>query len=377
MKTLTSNEKILLRLIASKMAFYTISSHNERQGFLTKLVSSIPGVDSCYICLMDPKNPIPCVIESEFFDPLVCDETCSSLEEFNRISKNISKDISIYPIVTSDSFYGIIAIKLGDPSRFRYFDPVINNFAISISTILENQFQKNKLEKINQELETHKKNLQGLVTKKTASLEKAKKKLEQTIDRIIHALAATIEIRDPYTSGHQYRVAILSQAIAKKFGLSSKKIHEIFWGALIHDIGKIQIPLEILTSPIKLNELQMRYIKSHPEAGWNIIQSIGLSPIIIDIVLHHHERIDGSGYPDRLKGEELPLTTKIVSVADVFEAMTSHRPYRPKLALESALQSLEQGAGRIYDQSVVDCCIALIKEEDFKLPKLPSSLLFN
>jgi HD-GYP domain-containing protein (c-di-GMP phosphodiesterase class II) len=348
---------------------YALTTLEEMQEFIEKLVSLIPGVDSYEVYLLDPNKPISCEIKSTLLGILRCNNTHLTLEEFNRFSEHISKDIYLYPIVTATSFYGFIAIKPSNPMELDLFASVLSTLSISISTILENKFQK-------MELELHRKHLQQLVSRRTASLERAKKELELNLDNAIQALAATIESRDPYTAGHQYRVAMLSQAIAKKMKLSKKLKHEQYLGALIHDIGKIQVPIEILTSPIKLTHLQMDYIKIHPKSGWDIIQPLVLGTIISDIILHHHERLDGSGYPHGLTGESIPVTTKIVSVADVFEAMSSHRPYRPMRSQEETLDELRSGAGKRYDKTVVNACIRLIANEGFLFPTPSNSQLF-
>jgi putative nucleotidyltransferase with HDIG domain len=242
---------------------------------------------------------------------------------------------------------------------------------------LENRYHEKTLELVNAELIEHRVHLQSLVQKRTNSLEKAKLKLVKTLEKTIKTLAMTVELRDPYTAGHQYRVATLAEALAKQLNLSAEKTHEIYLGALIHDIGKIQVPQEILTSPCQLTPLQFEYIKTHPEAGYKIIQPISLGATISNIILHHHERLDGSGYPHGLKGAEIPLPTRIVSVADVFEAMSSHRPYRPKHSIKATLAELKHGAGKIYDSSVVNCCIKMITEDGFIFPIVPYSQLFS
>lgn len=196
--------------------------------------------------------------------------------------------------------------------------------------------------------------------------QKAQKKLRDALNKTIEAMAIAIEKRDPYTAGHQRRVAELSVAIAREMGLSEDRTEGIRFGAMIHDIGKIQVPLEILSKPGRLTEAEYEIIKTHPEAGYEIIREIEFPWPIDKIVLQHHERLDGSGYPLGLKDGEIILEARIVAVADVVEAMSSHRPYRPAVGIEKALEEIERYKGRHYDPEVVDACIRLFKEKGFR-----------
>lgn len=175
------------------------------------------------------------------------------------------------------------------------------------------------------------------------------------------------EMRDPYTAGHQRRVAKLSVAIAKELGLAQVTIEAIEVAATVHDIGKIQIPSEILTKPTKLTNLEYEIIKNHPQAGYDILKDVNFSYPIAKIILQHHEKIDGSGYPNKLKGNEILLEAKIISVADVVEAMASHRPYRASLGIDFALEKIEKYKGVWYEEHIVDACIKLFKEQNYTL----------
>ena len=188
-------------------------------------------------------------------------------------------------------------------------------------------------------------------------------KLQKTLNDIINTLSSIIEIRDPYTSGHQKRVATLSAAIAEELGLDRDKVESIEIAALIHDIGKINIPLSILIRPGRLSEIEYDMIKTHSRLGYDMISRIEFPWPIADIILQHHERIDGSGYPKGLKDKYIILEAKILAVADVVEAMTSHRPYRPALGIKKALEEINQSKGKLYDSKVVDACIKLIKNK--------------
>ena len=195
---------------------------------------------------------------------------------------------------------------------------------------------------------------------------RAKQKLQKTLEETIHALASAIEMRDPYTAGHQKRVTKLACAIAKEMGLSKEQIEGIRMAGLIHDIGKISIPSEILTKPGKLNDLECSLIKTHPQAGYNILKGIEFPWPVAQIVLQHHEMMDGSGYPQGLCGKDILLEAGILAVADVVEAMSSHRPYRPAYGIDKALEEISKNKGILYDPEVVNACLRLFNQKGFK-----------
>jgi len=191
--------------------------------------------------------------------------------------------------------------------------------------------------------------------------------LRQSLEDSIKAIADTVEARDPYTAGHQSRVAKLAAAIAREVELPEEKIHGIGLAAGIHDLGKISIPAEILSKPGKLTDIELMLVKNHARAGYDILKNIKFPWPIATMVWQHHERMDGSGYPQGLKGEEILLESRILAVADVVEAMASHRPYRAALGVEAALNEIERGRGSIYDAAVVDACLKLFREGRFLL----------
>jgi putative nucleotidyltransferase with HDIG domain len=188
-------------------------------------------------------------------------------------------------------------------------------------------------------------------------------KLQRSLLQAIRAIALTIETRDPYTAGHQARVAELAVKIGKEIGLDDDDLEGIKLAALIHDIGKISIPAEILSRPGKLEPEMFNLIKTHSRCGYDIISGIEFPWPLVDVVLQHHERMDGSGYPNGLKGDEILFEARILMVADVVEAMASHRPYRPGLGLEKALEEVERGRDSLYDPQVVDACIKVFSDE--------------
>jgi PAS domain S-box-containing protein len=190
--------------------------------------------------------------------------------------------------------------------------------------------------------------------------------LKRSFEAIIKTISATVEIRDPYTAGHQQRVAQLARGIAQEIGLPGERVNEIFTAAIIHDIGKIQVPSEILSKPGKLSEPEFSLIKVHCQVGHDILKNADFPYPLSQWVLEHHERINGSGYPNGLTAGQISLEGKILAVADVVEAMASHRPYRPALGIEKALTEISEQKGVLYDADVVDACLKLFKEKGFK-----------
>ncbi len=193
-------------------------------------------------------------------------------------------------------------------------------------------------------------------------LQQSLKKLRRALDDTVHTLTSVIEMRDPYTAGHQRRVTELACAIARGMGLSEDRIEGLRMAGLIHDIGKISIPAEVLSKPGKLNELEWGMIKTHPEVGYNILKSVEFPWPVAQIVLQHHERMNGSGYPQGLSGDEIMLEARILAVADVVEAMASHRPYRGPLGVDEALEEISQKRGTLYAIEVVGTCLKLFTE---------------
>jgi putative two-component system response regulator len=191
------------------------------------------------------------------------------------------------------------------------------------------------------------------------NLEKSREKLQKMMGATVQAMALAMETRDPYTAGHQRRVADLACSIAQEMGISSEEVHGIRMAGLIHDIGKISVPAETLSRPVRLPDVEINLIRVHPQVGFEILKDIEFPWAIGPIVLQHHERMDGSGYPKGLKGDEVCLEAKILAVADVVEAMSSHRPYRPGLGLESALDEIAANRGTLYEAGAVDACLRL------------------
>jgi len=206
----------------------------------------------------------------------------------------------------------------------------------------------------------YRRNLEDMVEVRTANLRKA-------MEGIIRAICLTVESRDPYTSGHQQRVGKLSAAIAKEMGLSNDQIQGIQMAGSIHDLGKISVPAEILSKPTRLTDIELSLIKTHAQVGYDILKEIDFPWPIAQIVLQHHERMNGSGYPQGLSGEDILPETRILSIADVVESMASHRPYRPALGIKKALNEISENKGVLYDPEVVDALFRLKTSEIDKI----------
>lgn len=192
-------------------------------------------------------------------------------------------------------------------------------------------------------------------------------KLEHSLDHAVTAIAATVEMRDPYTAGHQRRVAKLAAAIAVEMGVVEDHVKGLHMASVVHDIGKIHVPAEILSSPAKLSDAEFEIIKTHPKIGWEILKGIDFPWPVAEMVYQHHEKLDGSGYPRGLKGEEILLEARILTVADVVEAMTSHRPYRPGFGVFPALQEISRQKGKLYDAAVVEACLRIFMDKNYEL----------
>ncbi|MFH1485668.1 MAG: PAS domain S-box protein [Chloroflexota bacterium] len=210
------------------------------------------------------------------------------------------------------------------------------------------------------------------ITRDITERKKSETELVETLAKLrlavlgtVHAVASVIEIRDPYTAGHQQRVTQLACNIARELGLGDEQIETVHMAGLIHDIGKVSVPSEILSKPARLSEIEYNLIKAHPEVGYQLLKDIDFPWPIADIIRQHHERLDGSGYPLGLSGEDIALEARILAVADVVEAMVSHRPYRPALGLHASMDELLENCGTLYDSRAVDACLKLLLDKGF------------
>jgi putative nucleotidyltransferase with HDIG domain len=209
-------------------------------------------------------------------------------------------------------------------------------------------------------------NLEQLVLERTEALKDTLNDLENAMEGIIQAMGLAVEKRDPYTAGHQRRVADIASAIASEMDLPKDQIEGIRMAGIIHDIGKISVPAEILSKPGRITEHEFGIIKSHPQVGYDILKTIEFPWPISQIVYQHHERMNGSGYPQGLLGEEILLEARLLAVADVVEAMASHRPYRPALGIDKALEEISKNGDIVYDPMVVEACLRLFREKGFE-----------
>jgi putative nucleotidyltransferase with HDIG domain len=196
-------------------------------------------------------------------------------------------------------------------------------------------------------------------------LQRSYEKLRETMIATVNTLASTVEMRDPYTAGHQRRVTILACAMAEEIGLTEEQFDGLRMAGLVHDIGKFSVPVEILNKPGRISETEFSIIKHHSQAGYNILKEVEVPWPVAQIVLQHHERLDGSGYPQGLKNGGIMLEAKILAVADVVEAMASHRPYRPALGIDAALEEITKNKGILYEPEMVDVCKKLFTEKGF------------
>jgi putative two-component system response regulator len=193
-------------------------------------------------------------------------------------------------------------------------------------------------------------------------------KLRRAMEGTVQAISTTVEMRDPYTAGHQQRVADLACTIAEAMDLPEDEVYGLRMASVIHDLGKITVPSEILSKPGRLSDLEYELIKSHVQAGYDILKQIEFPWPLADIILQHHERLDGSGYPKGLKGDQIMQAARILAVSDVFETIASHRPYRPSLGMPRALEELRENSDRLYDSKVVEVCLSLVEQGRFEFP---------
>lgn len=233
-----------------------------------------------------------------------------------------------------------------------------NNVLISVA----NALQRKKLETSNLILRI---DLERKVDERTQFLYQSMQKLQKAMSGIVTAMTNTVETRDPYTANHQRRVKNLAEAIASKIGFSREQQDAVKVAAIMHDLGKICIPAEILSKPSRLTTNEFNLIKEHPQRAYDIIKEIEFPWEIATIIKQHHEKLDGSGYPLGLKGNDILPESRVITVADVVEAMASHRPYRPALGVEKALEEIKQNTGKFYDPIAADACVSLFENEKF------------
>jgi response regulator RpfG family c-di-GMP phosphodiesterase len=257
------------------------------------------------------------------------------------------------PIYYHDKKVGVCYLdNFSTENRFTEEDKnLLEMFMSAAATSIENAFLFEERRKAEQELLCNKEKLEEIVIK-----------LRKILNGIIEIVSSILEKRDPYTAGHQRRVADLARTIATEMQLNEEKVDAIRLASNMHDLGKIGIPAEILSKPGKLDEIEFSLIKTHPTIGYEILTKIDFPWPIADIIFQHHERNDGSGYPQKLTSEQIMLEAKILAVADVVEAMASHRPYRPAVGISQALDEIRKNKGIKYESKVVDACLKIVKK---------------
>lgn len=304
-------------------------------------------------------------------------EISNSWEELREEGKRAGVTEAVYKIAIGDND----TAWLKDQANIEVYEQ--DNICLSLGflTIISKEMEaEDKLKKHHDLLET-------IVQERTAELTKLNKQLQleieereltqkklsdsylqlqQSLDEIVNAMSLTLEERDPYTAGHQRRTTDLSLAIAREMGLPEHETKGLQMAGLIHDMGKISVPGEILSKPGRLNEAELLLIKRHPQVAYEILNQIDFPWAVDQIVLQHHEKLDGSGYPHGLTGDQILIESRILCVADVVETMETHRPYRPSLGRAAALEEISKNRGILYDPEVVDACLKLFKETGFQ-----------
>ncbi len=225
-----------------------------------------------------------------------------------------------------------------------------------------------QVEQLHEENLRHREELELLVTERTSELQNALHRLTTTLESTTMALSMVLEKRDSYTAGHQRRVTDLALTLWDRLAAPREARDGLRIAGLLHDLGKIQVPAEILSKPARLSPAEFALIREHAASGWEVLRQVEFPWPVATIVRQHHERLDGSGYPDGLKSGEILLEAQVLGVADVVEAMSSHRPYRPALGIEVALAEVLRGRGTLYGPAIVDTCIKVFREEGYLLP---------
>lgn len=248
-----------------------------------------------------------------------------------------------------------------DAGAYGYLTKPFSLLALLVN--IEGVLKRRRLENLR---DRYQDDLEKTVQDRTQHLQLALEAQQNLIQGVVQAISEVVEVRDPYTAGHQFRTATLASAISQVLGLPRETTERIYLAGLLHDIGKIYVPAEILTKPGKLDRVEFELVKRHTVVGHRILKNIPFSSNIHEIVLQHHERLDGSGYPQGLRDDEIMIEAKIIAVADVVEAMMTHRPYRPALGLDATLQEIQNHKGKLYDAGAVECCVELFKSQGFK-----------
>lgn len=300
------------------------------------------------------------IIDKEKPDALLVDLTMPEISGFEVLEGVRDNYPDLPAVVISGTGDMSDVIKAQRCGAWDYITKPMEDMEILIQ-VLKKVFERSDLLKQNRE---YKQYLKEKVVQRTAELVEANERLKEMVIRTFNSIAAIIEKRDPYTAGHQERVAILSAAIAREMGCDEHEIDGIQLAASVHDIGKISVPQEYLSKPTRLTEIEFELMKQHSTHSYEILKNIPSDWQIAEMAFQHHERLDGSGYPLGLKGDDILKGAYIISVADVVEAISSHRPYRAALGLDFAISEIKKGRGTIFKADVVDACISILNDQD-------------
>ena len=257
-------------------------------------------------------------------------------------------------------------------SAFDYLIKPINKEMLlrAVRKALEYKSLLNKKRKLEIENKKYREDLEKLVTARTKALQNA-------MNATVTTLSLVLELRDLYTAGHQKRVGNLAVAIAKKMKLKKQQVDCLYVTGYLHDLGKIAVPAEILSKPSLLNGIEYEMVKTHSTRGYEVLKNVDFPWPVAEVVYQHHERIDGSGYPRGLKGDKIKIEAKIIAVADVIEAMTSHRPYRPSLGVDAALKEIEKNSGILYDRKVAKVALNLFRKDNYEFADVAQEVNFE
>lgn len=302
------------------------------------------------------------LLEEKSVDLVLCDVNLSNesgIDFLGEITSHYPETAVIMVTGMDDPKLADAALKAG---AFDFIAKPIerNRLLVSVSNALRRlELERNQ--------RRHRFNLEQQVADQTASLRDSLRRQRKILEGMVYTIATIIEIRDPYTAGHQRSVANLAAEMARRMNFSTRQIEGVRLAGLIHDVGKMAVPAEILSKPGRLDEVEYALIQRHAQTGFEILKDIEFRWPVANMVHQHHERMDGSGYPQGLVGSAIEPGARILAVADVVEAMASHRPYRPALGLKIAFQEIQAHKGVMYDAEAVEACIDLFDHSDYKL----------
>ncbi|NCO34374.1 MAG: response regulator [Armatimonadetes bacterium] len=303
-------------------------------------------------------------LRNEPFDVVLLDLMMPGMDGFQVLEQmkadNALRGVPVIVVSAEEDAQSVVrCIEMGAVDHLpKPFDPVLLHARINSALATKRLYDQQA---------NYRKDLEKRVWEQTQSLQKSYEQLQTALNGTVFALSSVVELRDPYTAGHQQRVTHLACAIAREMGLTDDRIEGIRVSGLLHDIGKICVPAEILAKPGRIADIEFNIIKIHPQVGYEILKNVEFPWPVADIVAQHHEALDGSGYPKGIAGDDVLLESRIIMVADIIEAMATHRPYRPSLGMEVAMGEIQKGRGTRYDAAVVDVCETLLLEKGYEL----------